>query len=954
MGVCYEKGQGVPQNYEIATCWYALSAILGNARAQYYLGYCFEKGQGISQSWDGAKYWYKKAAEQGSEVAQKRINELCKKDNCTSQNIGEGFNQDQQVVINLNHGHHLVLAPPGCGKTRVLAERVMHAIDNGVIVENMLCLTFTNRAAREMKERIDKRMGNGDVENLFVGNVHHFCSSLLRKNQVIPQKTTVIDDEEKTVILREVIKNCLNINVLNVEDYYNFQHLLYQLDNHYPDELITRPELKKYLVDDRYIKVAREYLSYKKKYDLIDFEDLLLFGYDYLLSHKEEVNHYSWIQVDEVQDLNRLQLAIVELVTAHKNPCVVYLGDEQQAIYSFMGAKLKTLTYLKEKCHGSIHHFHGNYRSPKYLLDVFNKYAEINLHVDRALLPQAQGENANMQKPEDGLLIESCEQREGFFDGDYCSYDLAVERSLSYADGRTAILTYTNANCDKISERLDRKGIEHFKISGTDFLWTKEVKLIFSHLNVFTQPENIMSWARILLGIDAYDKMEEAHRFISEANKCYLRGIDLMYDKRRNVIKNFIHDYPNDFVIFDTETTGLDVNNDDIVEIAAIRIKDGVVMDEMDIMLYTEKTIPPMLGDTVNPLPDEYKKREKLQREKGLLMFLEWVGKVPVLAHNAKYDYQILDANLKRDCGINNLQQRWQRVHDSLAIARIIEPHLSSYKLKDLLTTFHLLGNNTHLAIDDVKATKSLVDFCYKKASYIFVLQNDFFARNQVTINLMRERYGELYQHTWSVLSQKSEGIEGNIFAAEVNYAYQYFRKKGFVEELKKMKYLLPFLNNDFIIDSKDKTLQQLLDQYMMELNTLRESDLCDSKSLRGKVNVYVSTVHRAKGLEFENVVVFDVRDGAYPNFEWNDILKRSIDHVEREKAQYGIQEDARKLYVAISRAKKRLCIQYPQMNTGQGRYGWYSFPAKLSPFVERIRQIVKIPSIVNINNKLS
>lgn len=862
---------------------------------------------------------------------------MCKKDNCTSQNIVAGFNQDQQVVINLSNGHHLVLAPPGCGKTRVLAERVMHAVDNGVKVENMLCLTFTNRAAREMKERIDKRTGKGEVENLFVGNVHHFCTSLLRKNRVISQKTTVIDDEEKTVILREVIKNCLNFNVPNVEDYYNFQHLQYQLDHHHPDELITRPELKKYLVDERYIKVAREYLSYKKKYDLIDFEDLLLFGYDYLLSHKEEVNHYSWIQVDEVQDLNRLQLAIVELVTAHKNPCVVYLGDEQQAIYSFMGAKLKTLTYLKEKCHGSIHHFHGNYRSPKYLLDVFNKYAEINLHVDRALLPQAQGENANMQKPEDGLLIESCEQREGFFDGDYCSYDLAVERSLSYADGRTAILTYTNANCDKISERLERKGIEHFKISGTDFLWTKEVKLIFSHLNVFTQPENIMSWARILLGIDVYKKMEEAHQFISEANKCFLRGNDLMNDKLRNIIKNFIHDYPNELVIFDTETTGLDVNNDDIVEIAAIRIKGGIIVDEMDIMLYTEKTIPLMLGDTVNPLPDEYKKREKLQRDKGLFMFLDWVGKVPVLAHNAKYDYQILDANLKRDCGINNLPQRWQRVHDSLAIARIIEPQLSSYKLKDLLAIFHLSGNNSHLAIDDVKATKNLVDYCFQKASYIFVLQNDFFARNQVTINLMRERYGELYQHTWSLLSQKSGGVEGNIFSAEVNYAYQYFKDKDFIGELKKMNYLLPFLENDFIVDSKEKTLRQLLDQYMMELNTLRESDLCDSKSLRGRVNVYVSTVHRAKGLEFDNVVVFDVRDGAYPNFEWNNILKEKCNPAEIEKAQYGIQEDARKLYVAISRAKKRLCIQFPQMNTGHGRNGWYSFPAKLSPFIERI-----------------
>lgn len=853
------------------------------------------------------------------------------------------YSQEQKKIIGLTEGLHLVLAPPGCGKTRVLAERVLYAIDKGIKMGDMLCLTFTNRAAREMKERIDNRVKNKDIENLFVGNVHHFCSTLLRKNNVISQKTTIIDDEEKNVILQEIISRSLGIKIADVDEYYNFQHFLYQIDNNHPKELITRPELNRYLNDEKYVRVAKEYYSYKKKYDLVDFEDLLLYGYDYLVSHNDEKKHYLWIQIDEVQDLNRLQLAIIELVTAYDNPCVLYLGDEQQAIYSFMGAKLSTLDYLKKKCYGNIHHFHSNYRSPKYLLDVFNKYAEVNLHVDKTLLPQAQGENANLQQPKDGLLIESCERREGFGNKDYCSYDLAVNRALSYDEGRTAILTYSNVNCDKISELLAEKGIEHFKISGTDFLWTKEIKLIFSHLNVFTQPDNIMSWSRILLGIGAFKKMEEAHHFISDANNSYLRGNDLMNERRRSVIKNFIHDYPKEFVIFDTETTGLDVNKDDIVEIAAIRIRNEIIVDEFDIMLYTEKPIPTMIGGNENPLPSEYKKREKMTRKKGLLLFLDWVGDAPVFAHNANYDFQILDANLKRDCRIDNLSHKWKTVHDSLAITHIVEPNLTSYTLKDLLITFQLSGKNSHLAIDDVKATKNLIDYCYKKSCQAFILQNDFLFKHQNTINYIKSTYGDLYQHTLSILSSKIEKGEGNILASEVNYAYHFLKDKGIIKRLDKMKYLLPFLENDFIVGGTDKTLQQLLDQYMMEINTLRESDLCDSKSLRGRVNVFISTVHRAKGLEFDNVIVLDVRDGSYPNFRWNDIIKNSHNSVEIAEIRKNIQEDARKLYVAISRAKKRLCIQYPRNNTGFGQYGWFSHPAKLSPFIDCIINMFKM-----------
>lgn len=1001
LGFCYEEGKGVPQNYEIAVCWYAFAAILGNARAQLNLGGCFERGQGVLQNYDGAAYWYTKAAEQGNEIAQfclgtlyfkgigvsqsyekaaewykkaanqgfsyakemldacyakifenlkrlmyestqKMIDENHEKSYGVPQYVNNVFNQDQKEVINLYEGHHLVLAPPGCGKTRVLAERVMNAIDNGIKVEDMLCLTFTNRAAREMKERIDNRIGNEIVDNLFVGNVHHFCSTMLRENKVIVQKTTIIDDEEKSVIIRDIIRRCFRLDLVNVEEYYNFQHLLHQVEHNHPEDIIVRPELKRHFEDAKFMRIAREYTSYKKKYDLLDFEDLLLYGYDYLILHQNEVKRYSWIQVDEVQDLNRLQLAIIELVTAPNNPCVVYLGDEQQAIYSFMGAKLSTLSYLKDQCQGNIHHFHGNYRSPKYLLDIFNQYAEINLHVDKDILPQAQGENADLQQPQDALLMESCELREGFNENDFCAYDMAVERALSYNDGRTAILTYSNKDCDKISERLARRKVEHFKISGTDFLWTKEVKLIFSHLNVFTQPENIMSWANILMGIGVCQKMETAHQLITEANNACLRGNDLLDDARRNLIKNFIHDYPNEFVIFDTETTGLDVNNDDIVEIAAIHISNGIVVDELDLMLYTDKTIPLMLGDIENPLPDEYKKREKMDRKEGLLMFLNWVGNTPVLAHNAKYDYQILDANLQRDCRIDDLAKRWIKVHDSLAITRVVEPDLNSYKLKDLLATFNLQGKNSHLAIDDVKATKSLVDYCYKKANHVFILQNEFYANHREIIAKIKEQYGELYRHTELLLSKKAEEGKRNLLATETEYAYHYFTERGFIEELDKMKYLLPFLSEDFIPKEANLSLRQLLDKYMIELNTLRESDLCESKSLKDKVKVYISTVHRAKGLEFENVVVFDVRDGFYPFYEWNNILRDSSDPKEKERAKQGIQEDARKLYVAISRAKKRLCIQYPRNNTGYGKFGWYQHPANVSPFVTCIYPMFK------------
>jgi len=252
-----------------------------------------------------------------------------------------------------------------------------------------------------------------------------------------------------------------------------------------------------------------------------------------------------------------------------------------------------------------------------------------------------------------------------------------------------------------------------------------------------------------------------------------------------------------------------------------------------------------------------------------------------------------------------------------------------------LLAAFNLAGKNSHLAIDDVKATKSLVDYCYKKASPIFVKQNEFFAENRDVIEMLRKQYSNLYSHTKALLSEKDS--ERNVFVGELAYVYDCLVNDEIIGKMEKMKYLTEFLERDFLQETSELTLRQILDKYMMELNTLREADLCDSKSLREKVGLFVSTVHRAKGLEFDNVVVTGVVDGIYPYWESTKILKESFIPKEREKAQRDIEESARKLYVALSRARKRLCIQYPRNNTGYGKFGWYQHIAKPSPFISCI-----------------
>ncbi|MBW4761446.1 UvrD-helicase domain-containing protein [Prevotella melaninogenica] len=889
-------------------------------------------------------------------------------------NYTPSLDKYQVPVVEASQGYHLVLASPGCGKTHILAERIRYARERGVKYEDMLCLTFTNRAAREMTNRIQKVVG-GDFSELMVGNVHRFCSKFLFEQGRIPADSAIIDDEEAVSIIadyRNEDEEGVTRDFNRYKGYQTiifFQHFIYQMEHQHPWKYYLHPE--SFTDDDReavkhicasqkteydeqaVVNIyhhAQEYMDevnapgldgktadrirvllwkmyyancyarYKEENHLFDFEDLLLYTYDIYRSDPT-CKRYPWIQVDEVQDLNGMQLAIIDLLTAEDNPMVMYLGDEQQAIFSFMGAKVETLTLLKMRCKGNIHHLQRNHRSPKCLLDVFNDYAEKQLKIDRELLPLS--DNDTKATLGDLRIIHS-----STIEAEH--KDITTEALSLYEQNkeeRTAVIVSANSDADRISEAMTEAGLTHFKVSGRDLFDTPGVKLLLAHLSVLSNEHNSIAWTRIMKGVRAFPSHALARRFNWKLKQLALSPSDFLLYPESCYTAEFLRAYDEEeIVIFDTETTGLDVFNDDIIEIAAIRIKGGEVVGEpLDLYIETDKPILPMLGDKENPMYAIYHEKmstgELRSPSDALQRFLAYVGTSPILGHNANYDYNILDNNLQRYCK-DTMQAHDIRCFDSLKLIRLLAPSLHSYKLESLLETFQLAGVNSHQAIDDVKATVSLVRLCAEKAREKQAQQADFIHHPKVKpfANVLRSNYGECYREAVNRLYQLSTNHEPAL-VSELSAAYNAFHSDGLINDIPRLDYILRYLRIDMLTDETvANALAPQLSQYVMDINTLKEADFCNSKSILERI--YVTTVHKAKGLEFDNVIIFDAADGRYPN-AYN-------------KTKQQDEEDARKFYVAMSRAKRRLFIAYAlQMVDRHGRV----FNRELTPLMDSIQK---------------
>ena len=844
------------------------------------------------------------------------------------------FDPWQQEAIEIRGGRHLVLAPPGCGKTDILTERVVHAHEQGVEYKDMLCLTFTNRAAKGMAQRIADRTGNPVPDDLYVGNIHRYCSQMLFNLGLVNHNSAIIDEGDVDSIIQEELCKRLDIKSRSTE-LMRYQHALWQLTLGMRGEVILHNELlhtgamaklcdvlgrpfdEDSLADiyndidqltARYsilyelpaantMLLAKAYQQYKADNDLLDYDDLLVLAYQHL-STAAECQHYNWIEVDEVQDLNALQFALIDLL-ATDDATIVYLGDEQQAIFSFIGAKLETLEALKQRCAGNIHYLHTNYRSPKYLLDLQNDFAVHNLGIRRELLPSTDN-NAERQPADVCLLNVGDAQLESYYAARF-----AKRYGDLNPDGRVAILVSTNREADEVSDAMSAQSIEHFKISGTDLFSQPTIRLLLAHLSVLADESVFIAWARLFWGLKVTPTYTAARALMRDLRRAAMLPTDFLLYPNSSYLQAFVHAYDTEeLVIFDTETTGLDTRNDDIIQIAAIRVRQGKVVGKpFNIILETAKELPTTVGGHPNPMLEVYRTSKRYPRAEGLQMFMNYCKGKVLVGHNVEYDYQILRNNLLRDAGQVKLEELCPHYFDTLKYIRLVRPRLRHYKLGHLLEVLHLEGQNSHQADDDIMATLSLLNFCHLNATQIVAKQTLFMESHSKQIAKFRERYADVYRHALGRMHDEGSGI-----VEEMSYFYD---RLG--ERVDKWEHLLHYIDADVVRPDLYPTLRLQLDRYTTDLCTSKEADMCGS-SLQERY--IISTVHKAKGLEFDTVIVYHAIDGCYPGA-----------HSWTEKQ---IQEDARRLFVALSRSRKHLCVIYDEY------YGRSSHA--LSPFLEKVK----------------
>lgn len=883
------------------------------------------------------------------------------------------FNAEQRSVIELTEGRHLVLAPPGCGKTAILAERISHALKSGVKLADMLCLTFTNRAARGMRERIDERFAHEDMSALFVGNLHRFCSRMLFEKGVVPEVSTIIDEDDAHDVISGLVVDGLSKGgsgpalPLEASAYIIARAAqIFQEDNGFPEE--TRLRTPNFAVTNRNLEillalglakpagsgieldhaaldaVARRYLNYKARLRLLDFNDLLLRAWTWLDKEPEDRPRYAWVQVDEVQDLSPLQLDIIAKLRndAAQDSVCVYFGDEQQAIFSFLGAKLETLKSLA-KTH-VIHRLHRNFRSPSYLLDMFNVYARRELGCDRAFLPEAE---KSVDKPEGALRMMRTATPT-------TQTALVGELVRKAAPGETtAVIVPSNREADAVSLALKELDIDHFKISGSDIFRQNILKAAKAYLGILKDDFRSAPWAQLAYRLSSKKQLslkKIRDYFALEFPKRGLLASDLMLYSTHNdgepvsALEDFMRAYEGELVVFDTETTGLEIGVDEVIQIAALKLRAGKVVDRLVLYLETTREIPKTLGGIPNPMIEEYDahRGELLAPQAGINAFLDFVGNAPVVGHNVEFDANILNAQyalikekLRRTGASGSPRDRDEnrvelvRRFDTLKLSHALEPavlkaaglqKLPSHKLKDLIAVLGLEGTNSHKADDDVEATVNLMRWMHMQAGPLVSLQRQYLSYPGIVrmSDALRNAVLPLYLEHRTLMHKPmpadDEAILVQVFRQFVETMPNYTDDESEIGNIRKKLPLIYAYLDRMLVDARTQvTLYGQLQHNLVQLNSLKEPDLCSSGIVPDRI--FISTVHKAKGLEFDNVIVTSVIKGTYPFFS--------------SHSRDEILEDARKLYVAISRTKRTLVLTMPTASHG--------YAQEPSPFVNSI-----------------
>jgi len=415
-------------------------------------------------------------------------------------NYLEGLNEKQREAVLHTDGPLMIVAGAGSGKTKVLTTRVAHLMANGVDAFNILALTFTNKAAKEMKERVERILGNNEARNLYIGTFHSVFARILRFEAPkigYPNNFTIYDTDDAKSVVKTVI------NELNLDDKHYKPSTVYNRISSAKNALVGPAEY----ANDYYIQqedmrsnrpaIGQIYDAYVKrcfKNGAMDFDDLLLKFYELLKTFPESLSKYQhkfkYILIDEYQDTNPAQYEIIKLLGAmHENVCVV--GDDAQSIYSFRGATIQNiLQFQKDYEEVKVVKLEQNYRSTQSILNTANEVIKKN----KGQIPKnLWTENAEGEKIR--LVRTMTDNDEGKFVAD----TIQEQKLRNHFFNRDfAILYRTNAQSRAFEEALRRMGIPYTIYGGISFYQRKEIKDYIAYLRVTINPQDEEALKRII------------------------------------------------------------------------------------------------------------------------------------------------------------------------------------------------------------------------------------------------------------------------------------------------------------------------------------------------------------------------------------------------------------------------------------------------------------------------
>lgn len=840
------------------------------------------------------------------------------------------FNKKQQQVINELNQNILLSAGAGTGKTNVLSYRVANILNkNRANANEILCLTFTNKACRELKNRITSQLDFETANKITIRTIHGFAYQVItttaKKAQTIFKEFVIFDDEDQKTLIKQTIANFPKARALDIQYIVNCIEQLKQeraLKHIYTEDIeadyttIYHQHLKfnktfnqqqsdnltKFFQFDGLNIIINYELALQQMHGL-DYKDLIANAYR--LFQDENIclswrKRYKYIMIDEMQDTSSFEYTMLENLFPANN--IMLCGDEFQTIYEWRGSNpQKILTAFTEKYNPLIINFNENYRSTKLLLEMaYNTL--INLFCKETIL-HSYAKNLLSKSSELGHKIELKQANTLANEAQWIFQNIVNLLPLVKTPTQIAILVRQNNYLQNLTLHLNylaniynqknqEEPIHFIQIDNIRFFKRQEIKDVLSIMKYLINPNDYLSLQRILINLIPNIGIRTIKQISSaEYLQNGLRLSDFInanfqnpnYEPFSDLISAYLS---KDIIVFDIEGTGTDIFADNIIQLSAIKIRKGKKIAEFNRYLKSDKPV----GDSekVHHISDEYLQTHGENPELVLQEFCQFIQDAIITGHNIRgYDMDILNQNLLK----HNLKPvDFSNINfDTLDLVRRFYPNLPNHKLEFLSNHFQFETKSNHNSLDDVFATWELlhklledkiIPTAKKRSELINKQKNKFIHVAQIFQKLHNILNDNLLLE--NLIAQIVEEFNlVNIYKANAT-------QDGAVR-LENIRNLFRLAKAELNSHRGTNGIKELL-QYASLSNT----DLDALTSSHPKIPII--TIHQAKGLEFDYEFLAGMNDDIFPSY----FSTRNGSITEEEK---------RLFYVAITRAKKALFL---------------------------------------------